>query len=757
MQRTRTRARFRRIPELARRTPGGRSGGTGGGGGSSGSSGDVGMVGLSNFSAANFMMTAAGGGEAGVASGFLVAALVRLLAIPGSLPHVITARTGPGIASGNYLRFDGNGKFTSLFAIDGVTKGPSGPQLLTSDIGRIHLVLAYLDAASAGLWVDRVKATPIPVNPATYLPASAGSKQTVGTWEHDLSQCATAVSILDVAAYRGLPSDAQVLAFFDAARSLGGLPDSLGSAGAHRWSARDELRGTVVVDGQTAPAQLTDTVTRAPVDALVRQGSPVVRVIDQSADGRRLLGAMGFSASNYLQAPPGKGIIGAPNALTVQALVIPPATGGSGYAVATLTTGLTGYQLQVTPTSITFSIADAAGAASTIVYTVDNQRSFLATGTWDGTNIRIYKDDVLGGTQAVAGFTPGTTAMRIGDRPHPTGSPFAGGVCGAQGGDFVASLADIQASYSAWVKTGKPGALPGAQHYYDLTTDILASGVDAVPAVVQDRVGTDHLTRVGGVSWAGGLTLAQRTERLWSYETSPIWYAVNAFTDADSYTSTDGVTGNAAGCWFGVPFVVESQVVASQTRTLIGKGAAGRGWSLSSAGTNSSLGSVLFSGVGAPTNGPVIVVAAADVGKLMLLIVSWDGAGKIHAYVKRTESGTGATMTGFTPAAPGDPFTLGRHPFNAAQNASGIRILGCMGGTGVPSLAEVQAAHDAFLAIEDLVEIPGKTDYLISIKQDAIAAGGALPTTLVNRKGAGGLSKVGAPQLAPIYARAAAW
>jgi hypothetical protein len=113
-------------------------------------------------------------------------------------------------------------------------------------------------------------------------------------------------------------------------------------------------------------------------------------------------------------------------------------------------------------------------------------------------------------------------------------------------------------------------------------------------------------------------------------------------------------------------------------------------------------------------------------------------------------------MTGFTPALPADPFTLGRHPSNA-QSASGIRILGCMGGVGVPSLAEVQAAHDAILALEDLVEIPGKTDYLISIKQDALANGGALPTTLVNRKGAGGLTKVGAPQLAPIYARAAAW
>jgi hypothetical protein len=114
-------------------------------------------------------------------------------------------------------------------------------------------------------------------------------------------------------------------------------------------------------------------------------------------------------------------------------------------------------------------------------------------------------------------------------------------------------------------------------------------------------------------------------------------------------------------------------------------------------------------------------------------------------------------MTGFTPALAGDPFRIGRHPFTAGQAASGIRILGCMGGAGVPSLAEVCAAHDALLALEDLVEIPGKTDYLVSIKQDVLANGGALPATLVNRKGAGGVTKSGAPQLAPIYARAAGW
>jgi hypothetical protein len=755
MQRTRTRARFRRIPELARRTPGGRSGGTGGGGAGSGGVAEA-LLGLSNFSAANFMQTAAGGGEAGAGTGFGTVEVFRLRQLPSAL-GVLMCRL---LATAGYQHYiAAGGVFNSH---NGTGAGPNAltASFIASDVGRIQIVVSRITAVPGvhelycnGVWLSVPQTAYVPASMSLYL----GNNDSLG-------YPASTVDSLGLLAFRGVPTRAQLEALVAAIRTRGDVPDAMdGAVITHRWSLRDELRGTVVVDGQTAPAQLTDTVTRAPVDALARQGSPVVRVIDQSADGRRLLGAMGFSASSRLETSPGRGIQGAAAGFHVFAVarwdVVPPVITQQIVHAIDLS-GVNGWTLQTFSNALRCVIVSGGTAYISNVYTItaaDLGQPLLACLHFTGTQLRLYMRRAQVGADVAAVFgVPGGVAMQVGSRSD--GIAFVSGAAFAvQGGHTNPTLAEIQQVFDTFDATGRLTAIPGkTEHLWDLTTDTLASGVDAVPAVVLDRVGTDHLTRVGPASWAGGLTLAQQTTRLWSYETTPILYAVNALTDADHYASTDAVTGNAAGCWFGVPFVIESQSVPSQTRTLIGSGAAGRGWSLSSAGSNSTLGSVLYSGSGAPTNGPVIVVAAADVGKLMLLIVSWDGAGKIHAYIKRAESGAGATMTGFTPALPADPFTLGRHPLNA-QAASGIRILGCMGGVGVPSLAEVQAAHDAILALEDLVEIPGKTDYLISVKQDVLANGGALPATLVNRKGAGGLTKVGAPQLAPIYARAAAW
>jgi hypothetical protein len=988
MQRTRTRARFRRIPELARRTPGGRSGGTGGGGGSSGSSGDVGMVGLGNFSAANFMSTPGVGGEPGVASGFGWLSLVRLDSL-GAATRTISARYGSSAGWQHYIA--GTNQYL-VFAPNNNTVATSF-SFVPSDVGKLFLLWGIhsgptnqiASIVNREMWNFGGQVGYTPSASPMVLGQLAGAAPGTGLTE------------LAHLTFQGVPTAAQIAAFADAVRARGDVPESMaGATITHRHSLRDELRGTVVVDGQTAPAQLTDTITRAPVDALARQGSPVVRVIDAAIDGRRLLGAQGFSAANSLLTAPGKGILGHAAGFWVcwagQIDVLANGQEVTSFIENYSTTPYSGYGMRAGLQSYAdLALACVPAGVPTFVKSasfnlaagdIGQPLVLLAQNT--GTALQFWARHGgqplarVGADVPIAGCAPSAQATTIGRRQDGTYPMANGRFFGAMGGDgYVLSDAEIADLDAAFVRAGRLQPVVGkTTRWWDITADTLASSVDAVPAVVLDRVGSDHLTRVdsvqtgpdgvvgagpfglldgwGTVSGGGmqgaatgfyevidvwytkvptaaemiahctptsassgwylqgtaaaairwvtppsalspaytitagdtnkrtrflvhrmasggmqfwvngvqvggdsgaitfppnlpgnpaafqlgtyyqsqnfssgriescsggpfaltpaeiatlfadltrpapaipgkttklhdftqdvagaggqvlvrsverisggddmvrlgsGLTLAQRTERLWSYEATPIMYGVNALTDADHYASTDAVTGNAAGCWFGVPFVIESQSVPSQTRTLIGSGAAGRGWSLSSAGTNSSLGSVLFSGSGAPTNGPVIVVAAADVGKLMLLIVSWDGAGKIHAYTKRAESGAGATMTGFTPALAADPFTLGRHPSNA-QAASGIRILGCMGGVGVPSLAEVQAAHDAILAIEDLVEIPGKTDYLISIKQDALANGGALPTTLINRKGAGGLTKVGAPQLAPIYARAAAW
>jgi hypothetical protein len=126
-------------------------------------------------------------------------------------------------------------------------------------------------------------------------------------------------------------------------------------------------------------------------------------------------------------------------------------------------------------------------------------------------------------------------------------------------------------------------------------------------------------------------------------------------------------------------------------------------------------------------------------------------------WLRRAEVGTGVAIAGYLPTLAGDPFYIGRHGQLTGYSATDTAVMGGMGGAGVITLAEVCAAHDAWLAHEDLIEVPGKTDFLFSVKQDTLENGGVLPATLKNRKGTGGLSKVGSPQLAPVFSRAAGW
>jgi hypothetical protein len=808
----------------------------------------------------------------------------------------------------------------------------------------------------------------------------------------------------------GVPTAAEILQLFDDVERTGQIAsipakttvltdltqDIAGNGGAMPTTYADRIGtspltrvGTLEVstDVATAPAaplQLTDTATHATADAMVRNGLPTVRVIDPTIEGRRMLGAQGYSASSYFAAAIGAGIRSSAAGLFVAVSMRFDSLPAGNQTIAALCDVTTFYEWQFYQSGslLRFFINDGVGGKASTSYTVvasDIGIPLLLIGQYTGTGVQLYvcrpgmRPVATGADTAASGVISAAAAsaeMRIGgvnglSQPFISGSVFA--LSGGSGTSMT--LTEVTALYQSWEATGRLPVTSKTQHLYELTSDVRASGVEIAPAIVLDRVGTDHLTRIGfgaqmsgatflgvgpyvnnttswktalgggiqggpsmhviadvyltriptaaehivgcenGSGWylfitaagaigigiggigelgiytlvpgdlnrtlrivlnninrdtyvwvngvntghwntgsfiatanaymivgqrfvgtqslisgyvklvqggssasltdpeiatisadltqpppltagktqkrylfeldvvggvvqgrsierisgnddlvlsGSGLTLAQRTERLWSYEGSPIEYAVNALTDADYYGSTDGVAGHAAGWWYAVPFVLESQAVASQTRVLAAKVSAAAGWELRTGGTNSTCSCVMANGVGTFIAGPTMALSASDVGKLLVAFIVWDGT-KIRSYLKRLESGTGNAMTGYTPAAAGDGFRMGRHPITAALPASGVRLLGGMGGLGVLSLAEVQAAHDAVLAADDLVEVPGKTDFLVSVKLDTIAAGGAVPTTLTNRKGAGSVTKIGAPALAPIYARAAGW
>lgn len=964
---------------------GGRGGGYGNGpGGGGGGPPTSPFVGLQNFSATDYMATAGNAGEPGVATGFGIATLHQLPALSAfSSNHTLVDRSS---GATGWVQYYGNGPIIGWGAVSGAAAFTSSSTrlMLSSDVGRLFLHVGVHTGAGGFVrsYLDRVEQG-VGTAIAGYTPATSPQQLAKSP---QFSPIPGVCPIVAHICFRGVPTLAQIQDLYDRVRALGDLPNTvLGATVTHRWSLRDELAGTTPVTGQTAPAQLTDRITLAGADALLRNGAPTVKVIDTSIDGRRMMGVQGGSATNYLNTT--GGVRGAATGFWAH-LLMRPDQGIGLVTMINMTGGAVGWQLYTAFNggAHRFAVAGAstfATATSANFNTQDLGRVHQFQMVYDGTTAFLYLHRVLIASAAVTGggFIDGGLPQLL-----CAGTGYS--IFGFQGGSgYVPTLAELQQAWDDTDRTGRISPIPGTfgagtnktQHLYDLKQDITAGPVDTVPLTVLDRIGTDHLTKVGidvpkvgpngilGVgpyafgidSWisgpgagiqgvdaglhvvvdlyltrvptviealvttmpasqatgfylimnsatlffrvfaggtqrvtsgytltatdlnkrlrvvanmnatniqiwlngvqvgadvarggtyvptgtalpmyiaqnvgnnqtlvsgwielveggntfltpaeiatlsadltqpapvvptktqkrwrfeqdvagtgmvplksvervsggddlmriGSGLTIAQRVDRVWSYETSPILAGINGFTDTDYYGSTDPVTGNATGCWFGVPLVIESQAVASQTRALIGKGTASAGWGLSSAGTNSTLTSVLINGSGSPITGPSIVIAAADVGKQLLLIVSWDGA-KIHAYLKRVESGTGNAMVGFTPALPGDNFRIGRGPVAGAQAASSVRILGIMGGNGIPSLAEVQAAHDAFLAYEDLKEIPGKTDYLISVKQDVIDNGGTLPNVLTNRKGAGGVTKAGNPLLALIYGRAAAW
>lgn len=716
------------------------------------------LYGLTGFSSANYYATQNPGGEAGVATGFGAATLFTLSPYSavnpglagrdsGALGWVHYADTGPD------LRFSCSNGSTFISA--------PARRIQPSDHGRIVLHIGVHTGAAnlVRSYCDRIE---IGAGTAITAFSAAAVEQRIGrTQQAGLTPWPGA--ILGHMTFRGVPTLAQIQAYYDAVRALGDLPDTIqGATVTHHWSARRTLFGTAPVSGQAAPATLADNITAAAADVMTKQGSPTVAVIDPGIDGRKTYGAQGFSASNYLAAANGLGLRGSASGCWAAV----PVCFGSVPTTSQVLVGTTniaatvGWYIQASNIhTLQTVVKDGVGAAITSntynITTADVGQVRLALMHYTGAVLRLYVDAVQQGADvACTGYSvpAGSDAMVVGK--WIGGQPFTDGyLLGLVGGAYTLTLAEIQKFFDDYKRTGRIQAIPGkTDHLYDFTTDVLASGQEAVPATVLDRVGTDHLTRQGS-----GLTLAQRVERVWSYETSPILYGANGFTNSDAYAGSGvpSFVGSAAGFWAAVLLFVELQSGAS-TRVLFGNygaGGANVGWLIQALGTNSTLSFVAASGANAAVTSPSQTISAGDVGKLLLAIGVHNGSA-LQFFCKRVQVGTSTAITGYSSST--SPVNLGRDA-RVSFGASNLRIFGGAAGLGVPSLAEIQALHDDVMANEDIRPIPGKTDFLASVKRDALANGGVIPTQITDRIGTHHLTKQGSPTLAPQYARAFGW
>lgn len=725
------------------------------------------LLALSNFSASNYFATASGGGEAGVATGFGRSVLYRnRSAFTGALRRLFLCFPG---TSGWVDQLTSSATTIQFVAVDGSAAAQIGTLTLApSSLNQIALLTVVYAANTLRAFYGPQLVASIPCTGYT---AAASVRTLIGA---DMGSFpAVDTDVLAAATFRGTPSNADIAALAFETRRIGDLPLTMqGAAVTHHWSPKRTLRGQVVTSGQTAPAALPDNITAAAGDAMSRNGSPTVIVIDPTADGRKTFGVQGASATSYLvgSAPGGVdhasaywwswyGIVsGAPSSTS--------RVFASNRAAAT---NLGGWNAQFTGAHAGIAMDHCNGAAgnSSISASIDasmRDRRILFQGVWDGSNLALYREGVQLATAGVAGHTvaPSGALLALGVfllAPSTASSPadqsgLYGFACGA---GSAPTLGELQAQAALVAKTGRIQAIPGkTTRVYDPTLDTTANGgpQNGVPATYQDRIGTDHLTRVGS-----GLTAAQRVERTWSWERTPILQGAGSFTDNDFFEQSGILQGNTQ-MWRMVLLTVTSQAVASKNRDILTRASPsvpgpGQGWLLRSITTNSALSFIVANSSNGFVFSPSLSIAASDVGKLIAVYGVHDGS-NLRMYAKRVQQGAGTSITGFSASA--NALRLGRHNTDAGINADGIIVWGFGGGDGVvPTLAEIQANHDAVMADEDVVSIPGKTDWLVSFKQDARENGGVLPAAPKNRAGAGTIAKVGAPALANTYARAFAW
>jgi hypothetical protein len=715
----------------------------------------------------DYYSTADDFGEPGVTTGFGSGAVFSVETLPVSITRYVFHRYFQSPNAGWTVFISTANAICAAFVnTAGSTQSATVYQLIASDLGKLFHV-AIVHNGVANTWQPYLNGLPWgpPIAIVGYKPTTAKPMMLGRADANQATTGAAGTTTIGAFTFRGIPSAAAVKEHAERSRAGGYVaPNMAGVAMTHVHSPRDVLSGTGAVSGP-APAVLPDIVTSVANDALASVGSPTLVVADTTVvDGRKAYGVQGFSAANYLSTITALGIAGVATGFSVAVQIRPaklPAE--SNFICGRANNANQGWELFANSAgnALAMYIWDSGGIKS-ITYTLpagDIGRMGVFTLVNTGSVLRGYwRDTQVGSDVNVSGYVVFNGPMQVGQ--INSGSPFIfASWYGLQGGNVVWTAAQVAAISASVEATGRMTQAPGAEHWYDPTLDIIANGgpANGVPATVRDRIGTDHLTRVGT-----GLTVAQRVEQTWSYDASPILYGAT-MTAADCYESALGFAGSNAGFWTCVFFLLNAQgaaAVSTVTRTLFScRGAGNPGWHIATNGPNGTLsfGCGGTGGAGSVTSGS-FVFSANDVGKLLVAYGVWDGpALTARLYVKRAQVGTGVVFTGGTFVPESGSTFLGRRQDGFAVDNS-ITIFGAACGLGVPTLAEVQAHHDDVMASEQLVRgIPGKTSLRIDLKADVIANGGALPAQALDREGTAHFTRNGNPSLARQTARLWGW
>jgi hypothetical protein len=518
---------------------------------------------------------------------------------------------------------------------------------------------------------------------------------------------------------------------------------------AGKTQARWDLTQDIAANGGELPAQVldrvgTDHLTRVDIDT-PKTGPNGVR------------GAGPYAATDAWQTAPGGGIQGA-NAgfhVVVDFVLNSLTASTAGEGIVACAVGTTGWKIHVVVISgsvyVRGVIQNVAFSNAVQVTTGMLNTRLRAVLNKTATVVQLSLNGVSAADAAAATYNqPSNAAMAVSEIGNPLASGYVEAV---QGGNFALTSGEIATIHAD--RTAPPPVIAGKTlKRWRFEDDIASAATGKVPRTSAERIaGGDDLTRIGA-----GLQVAQRVDRLFSYETSPIVYGGRVFSIADYWSHATAMRGLATGFTFGLYWTLDSIIAASATRVLAScfRNTPNAGWLMYTSGTNNTLSVSMANAAGSAISAPAATLLAADVGKKLLTLMVWDGT-RFRLYLRRVEQGTGTATTGFSPS--NNPVCIGRDPRAGSELpvVDGCTIHGWFYAATAWTLPQVQAAHDIVLATDDIGALSGFTDTLVSLTQDAKGNGGAFPAQAQDRIGGNHFTKNGNPTLRGDYARALGW
>jgi hypothetical protein len=714
---------------------------------------------------ADFLRTVGGGMPGSAARGFGNATMFRLKALPTVTQPIRRCLSGnTGWQQFMAPAAGGNPAYLSCSYGTGSTQVSGAPAWLTAaDVGRVHIYLTRI-TPTPGLietYFDSMQLGNVALS--AYAPPPGGTQATVG---NDGTSAASAFEWIADLDFYDVPTAAQILAFFRAARGLGDLPDALGTTEV-RHSLKTTLGGTAVVDGQAAPTSFADSNAGSSAYALAAQGAPVVRDY-WNTNGARSFGIRNAATGNFYKTanPGGVGGTTSPFVVSAQVTFEEPVVGATQYLVSRTDNATLGWGLYVVDgTTIGLSMRDGGtwrGLTYAVPATVIGQ-SRTVSCTYTGTSMQLWFDDVMTGELAFTGtFAPYSGVMAVGALQDGSAPVTTVSIQAVSCKDAATSASELTKHVARTRALGRLARLPGAStKHYDFTADIEAAGGPGAgpPATSVERGGSsDSLSRTG----AGILLVSRKTERTNGFEAAATCngFMPNATGTFYESTATGHDGGASSGKSVAVLMRIDSQLI-SKPREIFSIGtASAQTMYIRATGAMNILSAGWLTTTPSWSTSPNVIVSAGDVGRLMLLVAQWDQpAGRNRVYWRGVEQNAVMASWAATYGGAGNTVRLGQLQTAAsfpAYFAEEVTIFGALTYDGVWTQNQIRFLYDSVAAEDDLIGVPGYTGHLWSLKQ-AIGTGVSLPASVPDAQGISAMNMAGSPTFKSSYAHAPKW